>query len=406
MKMDYPLQGIKVLALEQYIAGPDCTMWLADNGAEVIKIERPKVGEPRRNYLPVVEDEAGNKAFGGFKLYNRNKKSVTLDLQKEEGREIYRELIRHADVVVENLGPKTIKKLGLEYETLEKINPRLIYAAISGFGRLDEYRGVYSDRPAFDPVIQAMAGILDHIGEEDGPPLWGLPGMADLFTSVVTGYAILLALYMREKTGEGQFIDSSMYDSLASLNAMGIMIYSFAGLVVRRGTAGKFQYPMGTFQVGDGSYVALLVANEFIWERFCRAIGREDLIKDSRTENGLVRVQNREFLDPIVHEWMQARTNDQVVQELINEGVPVGPVQSTEDLVNCPHLKARKMLMEIDDPIAGKRIFAKTPFRMTGVKEPPAKTAPDLGEHTESVLTGWLGYDGETISRLRQGGIV
>jgi formyl-CoA transferase len=163
---------------------------------------------------------------------------------------------------------------------------------------------------------------------------------------------------------------------------------------------------MGTFQVGDGSYVALLVANEFIWERFCRAIGREDLIEDPRTENGLVRVQNREFLDPVVHEWMQARTNDQVVQELIKEGVPVGPVQSTEDLVNCPHLKARKMLMEIDDPIAGKRIFAKTPFRMTGVKEPPAKTAPDLGEHTESVLTGWLGYDGETISRLRQDGIV
>ncbi|MEA3222449.1 MAG: CaiB/BaiF CoA-transferase family protein, partial [Thermodesulfobacteriota bacterium] len=368
----------------------------------VIKIERPGVGDPRRNYLPVVEDEKGNKAYGGFKIYNRNKKSVTLNLRSEEGKEIYKELIRHADVVVENLGPKTVEKLGLGYDVLEKINPRLIYAAISGFGRLENLKGIYSDRPAFDPVIQAMAGILDHIGEEDGPPLWGLPGLADLFTSVVTGYAILLALFMREKTGEGQFIDSSMYDSLVALNAMGIMIYSFAGLIVRRGTAGKFQHPMGTFKVKDGSYVALLVANEFIWERFCRAIDREDLIKNPLTVNGLERVKNKVFLDPIVKEWMEARTSEEVVEALLKEGVPVGPVQNTEDLVNCPHLKARKMLLEIDDSIAGKRVFARTPIRMTKAKDVPARTAPDLGEHTEAILKDLLAYDDEKIQRLRK----
>ncbi|MCD6571411.1 MAG: CoA transferase [Deltaproteobacteria bacterium] len=404
--MDYPLEGIRVLALEQYLAGPDCTMWLADNGAEVIKIERPGVGDPRRNYLPVVEDEKGNKAYGGFKIYNRNKKSVTLNIRSEEGKEIYKELIKHADVVVENLGPKTVEKLGLGYDVLEKINPRLIYAAISGFGRLENLKGIYSDRPAFDPVIQAMAGILDHIGEEDGPPLWGLPGLADLFTSVVTGYAILLALFMREKTGEGQFIDSSMYDSLVALNAMGVMIYSFAGLIVRRGTAGKFQHPMGTFKVKDGSYVALLVANEFIWERFCRAIDREDLIKNPLTVNGLERVKNKAFLDPIVKEWMEARTSEEVVEALLKEGVPVGPVQNTEDLVNCPHLKARKMLLEIDDPIAGKRVFARTPIRMTKAKDVPAKTAPDLGEHTEAILKDLLAYDDEKIQRLRKEEII
>jgi crotonobetainyl-CoA:carnitine CoA-transferase CaiB-like acyl-CoA transferase len=404
--MNYPLEGIRVLALEQYIAGPDCTMWLADNGAEVIKIERPKVGEPRRNYLPIVEDGKGNKAYGGFKIYNRNKKSITLDLQSEEGKKIYKELVKHADVVVENLGPNTIKKLGLDYDVLEKINPRLIYAAISGFGRLEEFKGIYSDRPAFDPVIQAMAGILDHIGEEDGPPLWGLPGLADLFTGVVTGYSILLALFMREKTGQGQFIDSSMYDSLVSMNAMGVMIYSFAGMIVRRGTAGKFQSPMGTFKVKDGNYVALLVANEFIWKRFCKAIGREDLIDNPLTANGLERVKNKDFLGPIVKEWMEARTKEEVVEALLKEGVPVGPVQSTEDLINCPHLKARKMLMEIDDPIAGKRVFARSPFRMTKVADMPAKTAPDLGEHTDVILEKWLGYDGEKINRLRQDGII
>ncbi len=406
MKIGYPLKGIRVLALEQYIAGPDCTMWLADSGAEVIKIERPGSGDPRRTYLPVVEDEKGNKAYGGFKIFNRNKKSITLNLQSDKGKEIYKELIRHADVVVENMAPKTVEKLGLGYEVLQKINPRLIYAAISGFGRLEDFKGIYSERPAFDPVIQAMAGIMDQIGEEGGPPLYGFPGLADAFTSVVTGYAIMLALFMREKTGEGQFIDSSMYDSLVALNTMGIMIYSFGKEVVTRGNSLKYQAPAGTYRVKDGTYVALIVANEFMWERFCKAIGREDLREDPRFADGKKRVANREVLDTIVKEWMGARTREQVVEALLKQGVPVGEVQTTEDLVKCPHLKARKMLLEIDDPIAGKRIFAKSPFRMSGVEEPRATTAPDLGEHTENVLKDLLQYGDEKIAELRKEKII
>lgn len=402
MKNGYPLEGIRVLALEQYIAGPDCTMWLADAGAEIIKIERPGVGDPRRNYHPAVEDEKGNKAYGGFKIYNRNKKSLTLNLQSEKGKVIYKELIRHADVVVENMAPNTVEKLGLGYDVLQKINPRLIYAAISGFGRLEEFKGPYSERPAFDPVIQAMAGMMDQVGLEDGPPMYGFPGLADAFTSVVTGYSIMLALFMREKTGEGQFIDSSMYDSLVALNAMGIMIYSFSGEVVTRGQTLKYQAPAGTYRVKDGSYVALIVANEFMWERFCRAIGREDLRQDPRFVEGRERVKNREVLECIVREWMEERTRDEVVETLLKEGLPVGPVQTTEDLVNCPHLKKRKMLLEIDDPIAGRRVFAKSPLRMTKVKEVPARTAPDLGQHTEAVLKELLKYDEKKIQELRK----
>jgi len=406
MKIGYPLEGIRVLALEQYIAGPDCTMWLADSGAEVIKIERPGSGDPRRNYLPAVEDGKGNKAYGGFKIYNRNKKSVTLNIQAERGKEIYKELVRHADVVVENMGPNTVDKLGLGYPVLQRINPRLVYAAISGFGRLQEFDGGYSDRPAFDPVIQAMAGIMDQIGVEGGPPLYGFPGLADAFTSVVTGYAIMLALFMREKTGEGQFIDSSMYDNLVALNAMGIMIHSFSKEVVTRGNILKYQAPAGTYRVKDGGYVALIVANEFMWERFCRAIGREDLREDPKFADGKKRVTNREMLDTIVKEWMGARTREQVVQTLLKHGVPVGEVQTTEDLVKCPHLKARKMLLEIDDPVAGKRVFAKSPFRMSGTKEPRATTAPGLGEHAESVLKDLLQYGDEKIAELRKEKII
>ena len=406
MKMGYPLEGIRVLALEQYIAGPDCTMWLADSGAEIIKIERPDTGDPRRNYLPVVEDGKGNKAYGGFKIYNRSKKSMTLNIQSEKGKEIYKELVRHADVVVENMAPNTVEKLGLGYDVLQKINPRLIYAAISGFGRLPEFKGIYSERPAFDPVIQAMAGIMDQIGEEGGPPSYGFPGLADAFTSVVTGYAIMLALFMREKTGEGQLIDSSMYDSLVALNAMGIMIYSFGGEVVTRGQILKYQAPAGTYRVKDGSYVALIVANEFMWERFCKAIAREDLRQDPRFVEGRLRVKNREALEAIVREWMEKRTRSEAIEALLKQGVPVGEVQTTEDLLKCPHLKARKMLLEIDDPIAGKRVFAKSPFRMSGVKEPRATTAPGLGEHTESVLKDLLKYGDDQIAALRKDKII
>ncbi|MBN2437370.1 MAG: CoA transferase [Deltaproteobacteria bacterium] len=402
MKMGYPLEGIRVLALEQYIAGPDCTMWLADAGAEVIKIERPGVGDPRRNYLPVVEDGKGQKAYGGFKIFNRNKKSFTLNIQAEKGKEIYKELVKHADVVVENMAPNTVEKLGLSYPVLQQINPRLIYAAISGFGRLKEFDGGLSDRPAFDPVIQAMAGIMDQIGEEGGPPSYGFPGLADAFTSVVTGYAILLALFMREKTGEGQFIDSSMYDSLVSLNAMGIMIYSFSREIMTRGQTLKYQAPAGTYRVKDGNYVALIVANEFMWERFCKAIGRDDLKDDPDFAEGKKRVANREKLDTIVKAWMESRSREEVIRTFLKHGLPVGEVQSTEDLVKCPHLKARKMLLEIEDPVAGKRVFTKSPFRMTGVKEPRAVTAPDLGQHTEGVLKDLLFYSDGKIAELRR----
>lgn len=335
MTIKHPLEGIRVLALEQYIAGPDCTMWLADNGAEVIKIERPAVGDPRRNYEPIVADEKGNKAYGGFMVFNRNKKSCTLNLQTEQGKKTFRELVRHADVIVENMAPGTLERLGLGYKDLNEINPRLIYAAISGFGRLKEFEGPYAKWPAFDPAIQAMSGIMDQIGVEDGPPQWGFPGLADIFTGVVTGYSIALALFMREKTGEGQFIDSSMYDSLVSLNEMGIMFYTFSKIIAKRGGLLRYQAPAGVYKVKDDKYIAFLAANEFIWERFCKAIDREDLISNPKTSTGPNRVKNKDFLEPIVISWFESKTRDEAVDILLKNGVPVGPVQSTEDLVNC-----------------------------------------------------------------------
>jgi len=406
MSISYPLEGVRVLGLEQYVAGPDCTLWLANAGAEVIKIERPGVGEARRNYPPVVEGPKGNKAFGGFMIYNRYKKSLTLNIQTDKGREVYKELIKHTDVVVENLAPKTVDKLGLGYDVLQQINPRLIYAAMSGFGRSEDFKGVYSERPAFDPVIQAMSGITDQIGEEGRPPPYGFPGLADLYASIVTAYSIMLALFMREKTGEGQFIDSSMYDNLVALNAMGIMTYSLKGQVLTRGRTLTFQAPAGVYKVKDGSYVALLVANELLWPNFCKALQREDLIENPKTITGSERFKNKDFLEPIVQDWMAERTKEQVVDTLLKNGIPAGPVQNTEDLMKCPHLKARKMFIEVEDPIAGKRTFARNPVRMSKAKEVPPIHAPRLGEHTESVLKDILNYNEQKIEELRMEKIV
>jgi len=406
MGISYPLEGIRVIGLEQYVAAPDCTLWLANAGAEVIKLERPGSGEPRRNYLPVVEDANGNKAFGGFMIYNRYKKSLTLDLQSEKGKQIYKELIKHADVVVENFAPGAVDRLGLGYDALQQINPRLVYAAMSGFGRLKEFSGIYSQRPAFDPVIQAMAGITDQIGEEGGPPPYGFPGFADLYASIVTAFAIMLALFMREKTGEGQFIDSSMYDNLVALNAMGIMIHSFTGEILTRGKSLTFQAPAGVYKAKDGSYVALLVANELLWPKFCQAIQREDLMENPKTITGSERFKNKDFLNGIVQEWMAARTKEEVVGTLLKYGIPAGPVQSIGDLVRCPHLMARKMFVEFEDPIAGKRKFARNPIRMSKAKEVPPVSAPRLGEHTESILKELLKYDEQKIQELRKEKIV
>jgi len=401
MKLYYPLEGVKIVALEQYIAGPLCTMWLADCGAEVIKVERPGTGDPRRNYLPVAEDVDGNKSYGGFNTYNRNKKSITLDIQSEKGKEIYKELVRQADVVVENFAPKTIEKLGLGYDVIKEINPRIIYAAISGFGRLEGYKGIYSERPAFDPVIQAMGGITELIGEENKAPLWGFSGLADLFTGVVTAYEIMLALFMREKTGEGQFIDACMYDNLVALNERAIMIYSFTGEILSRGKE-KFQAPAGAYMVKDGSYVSFITPNDIVWGKLCKAMGREELISNPKTVTGVERVRNKDFLDPIINEWMGARSKEEVVDILLQYGIPVGPVQNSRDLVNCPHLKARKMLLEIDDPVAGKRTFARSPVRMSKTHDVPLKGAPGLGEHTDSILKELFKYSDEDLEKLHQ----
>ena len=400
--MQAPLKGIRVVAVEQYMSAPYCTMLLADNGAEVIKIEQPKRGDPRRAIGPFATDGQGNKTSGGFMAYNRNKKSLTLDLQKPEGRQVLFDLAKVADVVVENLRPGVAEKLGTAHEEMRRVNPRLIYAAISGFGRSG---GPYRERPAFDIVVEAMSGIMNIVGFEDREPITTLYGMPDIYSGLVAAYGITLALIQRGVTGEGQFLDISMYDSMISLNERSVMIHSFTGDAPGRGRE-RLAGPRAAFNAKDG-HVALSCPTDDIWARLARLMGREDLISDPITATGPARAKCAEsFLRPLIEEWLADKSRDEAIQLLLAGGVPAGPVQTTEDLFRCPQLAARGMLLEIEDDVGGQRKVARTPVRGSAMAEPEAKRPPRLGEHNEEILAGLLGYDATRLDGLRSAGAI
>ncbi len=402
-EINRPISGIRVIALEQYMSAPYCTMLLADAGAEVIKIERPGIGDPRRSIPPFVEKD-GKKKAGGFMAYNRNKKSLALNIREEAGKQIYLDLVKTADVVVENLRPGSTGKMGLGYKDLKEINPRLIYAAISGFGRMEGYEGPFSNRPAFDIVAEAMSGIMHQVGFEDKPPSWTIYGMADVYTGLCTSFAIMQALFMRERTGEGQFVDSAMLDNMISLNERMVMLYSITGEAPHRGRL-KHLYPRGAFQCRDG-YLALNVPDDLIWARLCRVIEREDLIEDERSRNGTARASNADFLCPIIESWLKARTREEAEKTMNSSGIPVGPVYTAKDIFASAQVKARKMLLEIEDPDIGKNTFSRGPVILSSSPEPPRSPAPKLGQHSREILKKILEKTDEEISQLENAGII
>jgi formyl-CoA transferase len=379
-------------------------MLLADSGAEVIKIERPGRGDPRRSIPPYATDDQGRRAAGGFIGYNRNKKSLALNLREEAGRQILRDLVEVSDVVVENLRPGAMDKLGLGYEQLKDVNPRLVYAAISGFGRLEGYTGPYSRRPAFDIVAEAMSGMMHLVGFADKPPSWSIYGLADVYSGMVTAYGVMLALFMREQTGQGQFVDSAMLDNMLALNERMVTVFSFTGESPQRGQLTGIA-PRGAFACRDG-YLALNVPDDIQWRRFCQAMDREDLSTDARTADGTSRAKNAEFIRPIIESWLADKTRAEAVALLEQYGVPSGPVNTAADVFDDPHLASREMLVSVDDPVAGPRKYARTPLHLSAAPEIPTAPAPQLGEHSRAILRDLLGYGEAQIDQLYEKGVV
>ncbi len=398
------LAGLKVLDLTQMLAGPYCTMMLADQGAEVLKIE-PVDGDPTRHFGPFRADDT-RKDFGGyFQSTNRNKKSLSLDLKAPEGRRLFLDLAREADVVVENFRAGVMDRLGLGYETLAKDNPRLVYAAIRGFGDPRTGASPYVDRPAFDVVAQAMGGAMSITGPDAATPLKIGPGVGDIFPAALAAFGIMAALHHARATGEGQFVDVAMYDGIVAMCERIVYQHSYTGQVpAPEGNQHPILCPFGTFPARDGA-VTIGCPRDPFWLELADAMGQPELRDDPRFATNNDRLAHREETVAVVEAWTRSRTKAEIAKAL--EGrVPFGPVNTAADIFADPHMTARAMLVEVEHPGSATPVtIASTPIRMTATPGGVHRRAPLRGEDTDAVLAG-LGLTPEIIADLRTRGIV
>ncbi len=397
-----PMEGIRVLDFSHVLAGPYCTLLMALNGAEVIKIEPPK-GELSRRQLMTTKD--GRKVAANVAYAHRGKKAITLNLRSEKGKEICKELVKVADVAVENFSASTMDRLGLGYRTLKEVNPALVYTSISGFGHNDIFEGPYVDRPAFNLVAQAMGGIMDITGEAGRPPIPTGVALGDLVASVFALAGTAMALRMRDLTGQGQHVDIAMYDCLASFSQRAVLRYHLTGEVPTRGDD-KRENPLGAFKVKDG-YVVMTTMGDDMWGRFCNMIGRPDLRADPRLNPDTARGRQYDsVIRPILEEWARDKTRTEVVDAFLAADLPAAPVQSVADMVECPQLKVRNMIQEFDDPNNGKLVLTGNPLKFSAVEEMKPTPAPLLGQDTDSVLRELLGMSEQQLAQLHEEQVV
>ncbi len=396
MKM---LEGIKVLDFTQYLSGPTVTRLMAEMGAEIIKIETAPGGDPSR-LLPVVVDGRS----GYFVQQNRGKQSLCVDLRTEEGLEIVRGLVAKVDVVVENFGPGVMEKRGLAWNDLKQINPTLIMASISAYGR----ESPLSHKTGYDWVAQAFAGIMHMTGNADGPPLPAGLSMADVSSGVHAFSAIGYALFHRLRTGIGQWIDIAMVDSLFHMFEIPVQGYTLSkGAYVphRAGSNHPLVAPFGVFK-GPTGYLVIL-ALQLQWRGLCEAMERLDLENDPRFATSTVRATNQQALTAIIEEWLtHFSTTDEVLERLEQYRVPSAPVLSPADAVNHPYFRARGTVRDIVDPVLGQFSIPGFPLRFSAQPDLPDLTAPLLGEHNGTVLAEMLGYDEAQIAALEAKGVL
>jgi formyl-CoA transferase len=373
------LAGVRVLELTQVMAGPFCGQVLADMGADVIKIEPPEGGDQSRRSLGFAmrgEDTAA------FLAVNRNKRSAAIDLKDPERRELFYRLVKTADVLIENYRPGVAARLGVDYETLSELNPRLIYASISGFGQT----GPYAMRPGFDLIAQGLAGVMSVTGEPGGEPVkCGIP-ISDLSSGLFCAVAILSAYVARERTGRGQRIDTSLFEG-----ALALSIWETAELWATGrtpeplGSAHRLTAPYQALRTRDG-HITVGGNNQRLWERTCAAIGREDLVEDPRFADNADRMANRAELVAELESALGARDTDDWVQTLEAAGVPVGPIHDYRQVFEDPHTLAREMMVEIEHPVEGTIKALGIPVKMSDTPGAVRRPAPLLGEHTEEIL--------------------
>jgi crotonobetainyl-CoA:carnitine CoA-transferase CaiB-like acyl-CoA transferase len=393
-----PLEGLRVVDLTRVLSGPYCTMQLGDMGAEVIKIEAPVKGDDTRAFAPPYQGDQA--AY--FLSINRNKKSITLDMKSAAGKEVLWRLIERSDILVENFRPGAMERLGFGYAAVRKRRPALVYASISGFGQT----GPQKDRPGYDVIVQGEAGVMDITGPQDGAPYKVGAAIGDLVSGLYAVQGILAALYAARATGQGQHVDISMYEAVASLLTFNAGIYFATGEPPRRrGNAHPTIVPYETFEAADG-WINLGVANDDLWQRFCKAAERPDLAADERYAKAADRVRNREELVPLVRSIVRERTRDDWMARLDKAGVPAGAIRTVGEVCDSDLLKARGMIAEMEHASAGLVKAVKNAVHLSGTPLDSYAAPPQLGAHTHQVLTELLGYSAAEADALVRDGVV
>jgi crotonobetainyl-CoA:carnitine CoA-transferase CaiB-like acyl-CoA transferase len=393
------LAGYRVLDFTQYLAGPTATRLMAEMGAEIIKVEQAPGGDPTRVF-PFIKD--GRSVY--FIQQNRGKKSLCLDLKSPTAIEIIRALIPQIDIVIENYGPGVLEKRGLDYASLRALNPRLIMCSISAFGR----KSPMAHLTGYDYIAQAVSGIMHMTGDPDGPPRFVGVAIADGISGVHAFASLGYALLHRERTGQGQYIDISMVDSLYHMQSVEVQMYAASGgkyTPMRFGIHHHLSCPQGVFRGPKGWIVILALDRQ--WPNVARALGRPDLSDDPRFATAGKRGKNKHILIPMIEEWLQSFPTDEAALEALGQHrVPAGPVLSIEETTKHPHFIARNMVRQVSDPILGEVTIPGFPFKFSEFPEELTLQAPFLGEHNGEVLTQYLGRSGEEVEAFYRQGVL
>ncbi len=389
--MAKPLEGVVVLDLSRVLAAPYTGMILADMGADVIKIERPGKGDDSRAYGPFKNGESVY-----YMSLNRGKRSMTLNMKSEEGKQILKDLVKQADVLVENFRGGTMDKLGLGYDVLKEINPRLIYSACTGFGMT----GPYKHEPAYDVIVQGMGGIMSITGMPGGEPTKVGASIGDITAGIFSAVGIMMALYNREKTGKGQLVDVSMLDCQVAILENAIARYLDSGVSPKPlGNRHASITPFQSLKTKDG-YVIIAVGNDTLWQKFCGLIERPDLAADERFTTNPLRTENVDALTEELTKTFTQKTMDEWLKILHDGGIPVGPINDVERVVKDPGVIARNMIVTTHHPVAGDVMMAGVPIKLSETPGSVDAPAPTLGQHTREILKEKLNMDDALIDQL------
>ncbi|KQU92825.1 formyl-CoA transferase [Mesorhizobium sp. Root102] len=384
VKSGGPLKGLRILDMTWMLAGPYCTMLLADLGADVIKVENP-TGDPVRKIGPHPDDDA-IKSYGGyFQSVNRNKRSLVLNLKTPEGKEDFFELIKQSDAIVENFRAGVMDRLGLSYEIIQAINPAIVYASVRGFGDPRSGETPLNNRPAMDYVVQAMGGLMSITGPQGGPPMKAGPGVGDIFPGAMAAFGVVSALLSAKMTGKGQYVDVAMYDAIVSLNERIVYQYGYTGVTpTSTGNSHPLWSLYNTLPTKDG-YICISATFDHEWQTLAKTMGQPELASDPRFATADARLANDQAAIDVVTEWTKTRTRAEIVAAL-SHLISVGPVQMAHDLFEDPHLRTRNMIVELEHPGSSKKVsVAGTPVRFLGTPIDGHTRAPQLGEHTNEV---------------------